>query len=333
MTRGSAEEETILPVVVVGLGDMGRLVAAQASRHPELRLVGVADPRFKGRSLSEFGEGLPDMEIAGSSQAVYARAKGGVALICTSSFLDEASLEIENAVRAGLHVVSSCEELSNAAFVDPEVAEGLERLAIRNGVGILGCGVNPGFVFDRLPATLGAVVGEVRRVEALRVVDLSTRRAALQHKLGVGLTARQFDEEAEEGTIGHIGLSESCALLADGLNLVVDEVEEELDPILAEAPFPFAGETLEAGRVRGVRQVARGMDEGREVIRLTLEIALGAEDPRDEIRIEGDPPLRLVIPGGIPGDRATAWALVNAAPRVAAAESGLLSVLDLPAGR
>lgn len=320
-------------MVVIGLGDLGRLVAAQAARHPELRLVGVADPRFKGRSLAEFGPGMPAMEIAGSSQAVYARARGGVALICTSSFLDEASVEVEAAVRAGLHVVSSCEELANAAFVDPELAEGLERLANRMGVSILGCGVNPGFIFDRLPATLGAVVGEVRRVEALRVIDLSTRRAALQHKLGVGLTVAQFEEEAEEGTIGHVGLSESCALLAEGLNLTVDEVEEELDPIVAEAAFPFAGETLEAGVVRGVRQVARGMDEGREVIRLTLEIALGAENPRDEIRLEGDPPVTLVIPGGIPGDRASAWALVNAAPRVAAADSGLLSVLDLPAGR
>ena len=36
---------------------------------------------------------------------------------------------------------------------------------------------------------------------------------------------------------------------------------------------------------------------------------------------------------GVPGDRATANTLVNAAPRVTAAEAGLLTVLELPAGR
>lgn len=320
-------------MVVIGLGEMGRLVASSVTRHPELQLVGAVDPRFKGTSLAELRAGLPNLEIAASSEAVYRKAKGGVALICTSSYLDEVSVEIEAAVRAGLHVVSSCEELANAAFVDPELAESLDRLANRMGVGILGNGVNPGFIFDRLPATLGGVVGEIRRVEALRVVDLATRRAALQDRLGVGLAIDRFEEAAEEGTIGHVGLSESCALLAEGLNLVVDEVEEELHPIVAETAFAFGGKTIGAGRVRGIRQVAMAMDEGREVIRLTLEIAVGAENPRDEIRIDGDPPLEMVIPGGIPGEKATAWSLVNAAPRVAAAEPGLLSVLDLPAGR
>jgi 4-hydroxy-tetrahydrodipicolinate reductase len=217
--------------------------------------------------------------------------------------------------------------------VDPELAELLDRSALRNGVGILGTGVNPGFVLDRLPATLGAVVGEVRRVDGLRVVDVSRRRPALQEKVGIGLTPEEFEEQAEEGTVGHVGLSESCALLVDGLGLVADEIEEEIDPLVAETAVNVGGVQVEAGRVYGLRQVAMAFDEGREVARLTLELGLGLENPRDNIRIEADPPVEMTIHGGIDGDRATAWALVNAAPRVAAAEPGLLTVLDLPAGR
>jgi 4-hydroxy-tetrahydrodipicolinate reductase len=43
--------------------------------------------------------------------------------------------------------------------------------------------------------------------------------------------------------------------------------------------------------------------------------------------------VRVSIPGGLSGDRATANLVVNAAPRVAAADPGLLTVLELPAAR
>ena len=43
-------------------------------------------------------------------------------------------------------------------------------------VALLGTGVNPGFVLDRLPATLGSVVGQVERVRALRIVDAAALR-------------------------------------------------------------------------------------------------------------------------------------------------------------
>ncbi len=320
-------------MVVVGLGAIGREVAACALLHPDLELVGAADPRFAGKPLRELVDGAPDLRVAESGAALYRKAKGGVALLCTGSLLEDVAEEIEVAVRAGLHVVSSCEELSNAGFVDPELADLLDRAAQRAGVAVLGTGVNPGFVLDRLPATLGAVVGEVRRVEALRVVDVATRREALRRKVGLGLTEEEFERQGDEGTIGHVGLSESCALLADGLGLTVDEIEEEIDPLVAEQALTVGDLRVEAGRVRGLRQVAMAFDEGREVARLTLEMGLGLPEPRDWFRIEADPPLEMLIPGGIPGDRATAWALVNAAPRVAGSEAGLLSVLDLPAGR
>ena len=74
--------------------------------------------------------------------------------------------------------------------------------------------------------------------------------------------------------------------------------------------------------------------EIREVARLELTIALGAPDPRDEITIFGEPPISLKIPGGTPGDEATAWSVVHAAALLGeGSEPGLITVLELPAGR
>jgi 2,4-diaminopentanoate dehydrogenase len=58
---------------------------------------------------------------------------------------------------------------------------------------------------------------------------------------------------------------------------------------------------------------------------------IGTDNPREEVIVEGEPPLRLVAPGGIPGDPATVAVLVNAIPRVVAAPQGLVTMRDLPA--
>ncbi len=82
-------------------------------------------------------------------------------------------------------------------------------------------------------------------------------------------------------------------------------------PLVAEEDGP-----VRRGQVAGYSQVARVFADEREVVRLELVVALDAEDPRDEVELDADPPLRLVVPGGIPGDQATAAAAVNAATAV-----------------
>jgi 4-hydroxy-tetrahydrodipicolinate reductase len=240
--------------------------------------------------------------------------------------------DIEEAVRSGLHVVSTCEELAWPWLNHDSEAALLDRLCHEKNVAVLGTGVNPGFVLDRLPATLAQMTGPVRHLHGIRVVDASSRRAALQRKIGTGLGEQEFRDAVERGEIGHVGLAESAAMAAEAC-IGVDEYEldEEILPLLAEedadGPVP-----VRRGEVAGVQHQARVFAEGREVVRLELTIAIGAQDPRDELVLDADPPLRLVIPGGVPGDAATANAVVNAVSALVELR-GLVSVLDLPAGR
>jgi 4-hydroxy-tetrahydrodipicolinate reductase len=164
------------------------------------------------------------------------------------------------------------------------------------------------------------------------VVDASTRRAALLRKIGAGLSEEEFHAAAERGELGHVGLAESAAMAAEACaGLDEYEVDEEILPLLAEEDS--AGPVrIRRGQVAGLQHQARVFAEGREVVRLELTIAVGARDPRDELVIDAEPPLRLVVPGGIAGDAATAHAVVNAVPALVELR-GLVSVLDLPAGR
>ncbi len=320
-----------IPVVVLGLGEVGRAITRRVLTHPDLSLVAAVDPGpgISGRPLDALlgcpANGLTVQKEAGPA---LQQAKGGVAILATTSSLERALPQIQQAVRAGCSVVSTCEELSWPWLNHEAAAEELDALCEKHDVAVVGTGVNPGFALDRLPAFLAQVMGEVRHVRGLRVVDLSTRRDALRKKAGVGLSEAAFQAAEERGEVGHVGLSESAALAAAGCGLEVDEVEEELDLLLAEEP----GHGVQVGQVAGVQQVARAFFEGREVVRLELIFALGVDHPRDEVELDADPPLRAVIPGGIPGEAATVNAVIHAALAVTE-RRGLVSVLDLPAGR
>jgi 4-hydroxy-tetrahydrodipicolinate reductase len=332
-----------VPVAVAGLGHIGREVARAVLSRPELELVGAleADPALVGKSLAELldvpkSAGLrPDLRVEDDEAAVLKRTKGGVLLQLTGSRLPTVLDQIQRAIKAGVNVISSCEELAFPWLRHAELADALEETARKADIGVLGTGVNPGFVLDRLIATLGEATGHIQKVQAERVVDAGTRREQLQRKVGAGLTREKWDHEVDAGTIGHIGLSESAALISAGLGLDCEEFDETIDPVIAHERItgPSLDGTVEKGHVAGCHQTARGFSEGREVVSLSLTIAVGAKDPRDEIHLFGQPEIHIISPGGIAGDRATAWTLVNAIPALLSAEPGLLTVLDLPAGR
>jgi 4-hydroxy-tetrahydrodipicolinate reductase len=328
------EREGGIPVVIMGLGEVGRAIARAALAHAELQVVGVVDPapQLAGRPLSELlGQPTPALTVAADAAAALRAARGGVVLHATGSRFLDVLPQLRAAVEAGVSVVSLCEELAWPWLRHEAEAEELDRLCERRGVAVVGTGVNPGFVLDRLPAFLSQVTGPVRHVRAIRVVDASRARPGLARKVGLGIDEETFHARAEAGEIGHVGLAESAALAAAGCGFEVDEVDEELIPLVAEedSTGPIA---IARGRVAGLQHVARGFLEEREVVRLEFTVAVGAQDPRDEVELDAEPPVRVLIPGGLLGIAATVNAVVNAAAPVVE-RKGLITVLDLPAGR
>ncbi|MGE5049657.1 MAG: dihydrodipicolinate reductase [Deltaproteobacteria bacterium] len=325
-----------IKVALMGLGAIGRGIARCALQKAELEIVAAIDldPSRVGRKLSDVLDApAPDVVVGSDAASEMRKAQGGVLLHATGSRLEDVEGELAQALTAGLFIVSTCEELSYPWLRHPEIAERLDKLAQKRKLAVLGTGVNPGFVMDRLPATLGAVCGRIDRVRVTRVVDSRTRRKQLQLKTGAGMNEEEFDRGVDEGALGHVGLMESAALSALGVGLEVDEVDESIDPVEADEDMQGEGFRVPKGGIVGIHQVARAFYDGKEVANLDLTIALGAPQPRDEIELEGDPGIRVLIPGGTSGDKATAWTLVHAAPLVHGSEPGLISVLDLPAGR
>jgi hypothetical protein len=331
VTEGSSEIG--IPVVLMGLGPVGQAIARAAVDKPELRVVAAVDPAHAGKALGAvLGRSAPRVTVTDDPRRALQAAAGGVVLHATGSRFRAILPQVEQAVDAGLCVVSTCEELAYPWWSDPDAADALARRCDAQDVAVVGAGVNPGFVLDRLPALLAQVSGPVRRVRARRVVDAFTRRASLQRKIGMGLAADAWTKAAERGEIGHVGLAESALLVADACGIDVEELEleEELQELVAEEDVP--GErSVRAGTIAGIEQTVRGYVDGVERVALELRIYAGAEDPHDDVEITGPVPLKLTIHGGVPGEDATAWSVVNAAPAIRRMH-GLVTVLELPAG-
>ena len=321
-------------VLQVGLGPIGVAVARQIVARRGYELVGGVDvdPRKIGRDVAELC-GLEDplgLEVSGDLEGALAALRPAVAVVCTSSALERMAPTVETCLAGAAAVASSTEELAYPWREQPDLARRLDAAARRAGRTVLATGVNPGFAMDAHPLHLTAVCRRVDAIRVRRVQDAGLRRLPFQLKIGAGLTPREFARRAEAGDVRHVGLAESIGMLADAMGWPLDEVSDEIEPVVADEPVASDAVRVAAGQVAGVRQVGRGSQNGRLRVRLEFVARIGARESFDEVRVEGDPSIHSRIEGGIPGDVATASMVVNAIPRIIAAPPGLLTMKDLP---
>ena len=321
-------------VLQVGLGPIGIAVARQLLDRPGFELVGGVDldPTKVGRDLGEvcgLAESL-GIAVRNDLEGALEELEPTAAALCTSSSLEKMAPTVETCLEAGVTVVSTTEELTYPWREQPELAARLDQVARKFGETVLATGVNPGFAMDAHPLALTSVCRRVDAIRVRRVQDAGLRRLPFQRKIGAGLTPKEFAAKAAAGDVRHVGLAESVGMLADAMGWPVDEVTDEIEPVIAKEAVASDRVKVAAGRVSGVRQVGTGTENGRLRVSLEFIACIGTPESFDEVNVEGDPSLHSRIEGGIPGDVATASMAVNAIPRVVAAPPGLLTMKDLP---
>ncbi|MDE3088668.1 MAG: dihydrodipicolinate reductase [Chloroflexota bacterium] len=317
-------------VIQFGLGPIGAGVARVIASRRDFQLVGAIDidPAKAGRDAGELiGLDYPlGVEISDDAARVL-KKKADVVMHCTRSSLVQVEPELAMIIRAQHNIVSTCEELS-MPWSRGAVARRIDALAKKYKVTVLGTGINPGFMMDTLPIVLTGVCQEVSRVRVNRVVDASKRRKPLQAKIGTGMTVEEFKARAGK-SIRHVGLTESIALIGRALRWKLDDIEETIEPVVAQKPVKTEFFSVAPGFVTGVEQYGYGIQHGQRLIELHLRMSVDASEPVDEVWLEGRPSIHSVITG-VHGDLSTAAVAANCARRVVAAAPGLITMADLP---
>jgi len=322
-----------IKVAQFGLGPIGIETLKLAATKPWAEVVGAIDidPAKVGRALAELtGTPMsPTAKVYPSLDELLKQGRPDVIFHTAVSKIKAAVGQVEPIVRAGISVVSSCEELLYPALREPQLAKALDALCKEHGARVLGTGVNPGFVMDVIPVCLTGVCRSVREIHVQRVVNATTRRGPLQQKIGSGLAPAEFERRFSEGKAGHAGLQDSAALIAHCLGWIFSEVTETCRAMIADHDIHTPHVAVKSGQCCGLHQRAEASIDGRVCLTLDLKMYLDAPDPRDACQIVGEPGLDLVLNGGVAGDLATVASLVNAAPRILKAPPGLLLMTDI----
>lgn len=321
-------------VIQVGLGAIGRALCRRVLGQPGFELVGAVDPHpdIAGHDVGKLvGAGPLGTFVDAELGATLDRVLPDLALHATGSHLGAVAGELRELLSRRIAVVSTCEELAYPFYRHPELAADLDAAARAGGVALLGSGVNPGFVMDKLVVTLLAACTTVRSVRVSRIVDAARRRESFQRKIGAGLSPVEFAARREQGLLGHVGLAESAHMLGDVMGLSRRrELEEIVRPVMAERRLASSHLIVEVGQTAGIEQTTIVRDAGVERVRLELHLALGASAPRDAVTIEGAPPIEMVVTSGVPGDEGTAAVVAHSARHLALLAPGLRTMLDVP---
>ncbi len=323
----------MIRVMHVGLGPIGAAVARQIAGRQGFRIVGACDvdPEKVGQDVGEaIGLGRPlKVRVEAEIGKAIKTTKPDVAVLCTSSSLAGVVSQFEEVLKHRVPIVTTTEEAAYPAPHNRRLAKRLDLAARKAKVAVLGTGVNPGFTMDALPIALTAVCERVDRIEVHRVQDARIRRLPFQQKIGAGLSREQFQRKVKEGTVRHVGFSESIQMIGDAMGWKLDRITDEVGPKFAERAVESQFLTVDAGLVCGIIQTGTGYVKGEPRIKLRLAAYLGAPESYDSVLIEGSPRIYSKIDGGVHGDIATVSMTVNSIPAVIAASPGFHTMRDM----
>jgi 4-hydroxy-tetrahydrodipicolinate reductase len=243
-------------VMHYGLGPIGIGILRQVATRRGFKVVGGidVDPAKVGKDLGDIA-GLDRtlrVRVTDDPVAAIKKAKPDVVVLCTRSSLRAVTPQIETVLKLRVPIVSTTEELAYPYRTHRPLARKIDALARRAKVAVVGTGVNPGFVMDALPIMLTGVCERVDAVRIDRVQDASVRRLPFQQKIGAGLTVAQFKELVAAGTVRHVGLTESIAMIADALGWKMRKITDTIEPKVAQIRVASDYLTVQAGLVCGL---------------------------------------------------------------------------------
>jgi 4-hydroxy-tetrahydrodipicolinate reductase len=325
--------EKKIRVVQYGLGPIGCKVSRYLNERAHFEIVGAidSDPKKVGTDLGYLAElNAPlGLNVTANSKDLLEKVDANVVVLTTTSSLEKIRPQVMEIISCGKNVVSTCEELMYPWVTNLQIAKEIDAAAREHKVSVLSTGVNPGFLMDFLPLVMTSICRDVKTVTVERIQDAQFRRLPFQEKIGAGLSEQEFKSRVKQGSLRHVGLTESMHLIASRLGWILDRTEDVVDPVLASKQVVTGNRTIESGKALGVNQTGRAYIDSKEVITLIFRASIGEPDPRDRILIRGNPDIDMAISQGVNGDTATCAIIVNAIPTVIQAQPGLRTMADI----
>ena len=327
-------------VILWGLGAMGGGIGKMLAKKKGVDIVGAIDIGAKlGKSLYEVVPGIErgDREdvIVGTKEEVIVPGAADIVVVCTDSFTRTVFEKLEYVMERGMNVITSAEEMAYPKAQEPELAAKLDEIAKKNGVTVLGTGINPGLIMDLLVLCWTGACEEVNHITSRRVNSLSPFGPAVMEEQGIGISVEEFNERKAAGTMaGHVGFAESTMMMCDALGWKWDDFGQDMEPIVTDvdrkSPYGFAAAGSVAGvamkgwvNVDGERKI--DMDHPQQIEPEQVGVQTG-----DYVILDAVPPINMVNSPEVEGGIGTMAMIMNSIPHVINAKPGLKTMIDIP---
>lgn len=329
-------------------GNVGKSSVAAIAANPGLELVGCyAWSKDKvGRDVGELA-GLEPLGIVATDDIDALLALRPDVVVYNPMWIDVD--ELVRILSAGVNVVST------ASFITGHnQGPGRDKIleaCTTGGSTMFGSGISPGFI--NLMAILSAsICDRVDKVTVSEAADTTFYDSpATEKPVGFGQPIDHPDLAAmtAQGT-GVFG--EAVRMIADALEVELDEVRCDAEYAQTTADLDLGSWTIPAGCVAGVYASWKGIRNGKTIVELTVRWRKGQTLEPDwkidqdgwVLQVDGRPTVRNVVSFLPPpdfqaetladfmviGHIMTAMPPINAIPGVVAAEPGIVTYTDLP---
>ena len=234
----------MVTVAIYGRGQLGRGVAELLQTQQSLRVLGPYSRADRETVLTLGAE---------------------VVIIATTTRFRDVAADVEAALLAGSNVLVSAEECAYPFAVDADLANKLHALAVERGVTVVGCGVNPGLIFDALVLTLLGTAPRDCTIAVHRTVNIGNFGSTVLRRIGIGVTREAFESAVSQETIlGHAGFPQSMWVVASAVDLDIDRITKELNPVISDVEIDLPGRfVIKPGESAGVEQIYTAIVDGQ----------------------------------------------------------------------
>lgn len=339
-------------VIVWGPGIVGRACLREVLRKPELELVAVLaySAAKDGQDVGEYlGQAPAGVRITTDQEAVI-RMDADVVMFCPHMSA-ELNLDSE-ATRVACRLLESGKSVVTSAgwwypaYHSQALHDRLQAACVKGGSCLHGTGVNPGWLYERIIATLTGASTTIKHIHVQELSDNSSIESAdMMGGLGYGteMSTKPWIEN-----VGDRGYEETLALTCHILGVPLDRIESEKKYFVAREDIALIPFTVPKGRRCGVNFLYHAIVGGQRFMTLEEIWYVDARDlppglPRGDyynIEIEGEPvslrgQFQLMHsvernearrPGDntLPAYYATAVPMIQAIPIVCGAEPGIV---------
>ncbi|MEW2352617.1 dihydrodipicolinate reductase [Spirillospora sp. NPDC029432] len=347
----------MIPTIVWGTGNVGRLAVRAVDAHPALDLTGVIvhNPEKVGRDAGDLGGLGRDLGVAATDDidAVLAARPRAVVYAASGDIRpDDALADIVRAIRAGAVVVTpALYPLYDQRNAPPEMREPVLAAIKEGGGSLFVSGVDPGWGNDVLPLLISGLGSVVDVVRCQEIFDYSTydQPDSVRYLVGMG-QPMDYEPPMIAPTVPTMVWGGQVRLMARALGVELDEIRETLDrrPLEKTVTTATMGD-FEEGTQGAIRFEVQGIVAGEPLIviehvtRIHPSCAPDWPVPPDggdgahRVIIEGRPRIEVSVEatdeGGnrAAGGNATAVGrLVSAIDWLLDAGPGLYDALDVP---